>query len=99
MGGVIGLATNSFNKPIALSAIFIILIIAVVSTVAALMLFLKGVKIIGSTNAAVFSALEPIVSLVLGVIILDEVISVKIIIGTILVIASMIILAKEEVKK
>lgn len=99
MGGVIGLATNSFNKPIALSAIFIILIIAVVSTVAALMLFLKGVKIIGSTNAAVFSALEPIVSLVLGVIILDEVISVKIIIGTILVIASMLILAKEEVKK
>ncbi|MEG2935028.1 MAG: DMT family transporter [Clostridium sp.] len=99
MGGVIGLATNSFNKPIALSAIFIILIISIVSTVAALMLFLKGVKIIGATNAAVFSAMEPIVSLVLGVIILGEVISVKIITGSILVIASMIILAKDTVKK
>lgn len=99
MGGVIGLATNSFREPISLYGIGAILMIAVISTVVALMAFLKGVKIIGPTNAAVFSALEPIVSLVLGVMILGEEISVKIIIGSILVISSMIILTRETVKK
>lgn len=99
MGSIIGLATNSFNEPISLRGLIAIAIIAVVSTVVALMAFLKGVKIVGSTNAAVFSALEPIVSLVLGVAVLGEAISVKVILGSMLVILSMIILAKDTVKK
>lgn len=98
MGGGIGLAINSFSQPITLKGILAILVIAVISTVVALMAFLKGVKIIGSTNAAVFSALEPIVSLVLGVIVLGEAISVKVVMGSFLVIGSMIILAKDTVK-
>ncbi len=98
MGGVIGLATNSFNEPISIYGIGAILMISIVSTVVALMAFLKGVKIIGPTNSAVFSALEPIVSLILGVIVLGEAISVKIVIGSTLVISSMIILAKDTVE-
>lgn len=98
MAVVIGLATNSFNDSISLEGILVILLIGLVSTVVALMAFLKGVKIIGATNSAVFSALEPIVSLVLGVIVLREPISIKIVIGSTLVISSMIILAKDTVK-
>jgi len=73
-------------------------LIAFISTVVALMAFLKGVKLIGPTNSAIFSALEPIVSLVLGVIILGESISFKIIIGSAIIILAMIELAKDTIR-
>ncbi|MEG1254710.1 DMT family transporter [Clostridium sp.] len=98
VGGGIGIVTNSFTERINFYGIISILLIAFISTVIALMTFLKGVKLIGPTNAAIFSALEPIVSLVLGIIILGEPITFKIIIGSILIIAVMIALAKDTVK-
>jgi len=66
--------------------------------VVALMAFLRGVKLIGPTNSAIFGALEPIVSLVLGVIVLGEAISIKIIIGSVIIILAMIELAKDTVR-
>ncbi|WP_346938351.1 DMT family transporter [uncultured Clostridium sp.] len=98
VGSATGIATNSFNNPINFYGIISILLIAFISTVVALMAFLKGVKLIGPTNSAIFSALEPIVSLVLGVIVLGESISFKIIIGSTIIILAMIQLAKETIK-
>ncbi|WP_346848625.1 MULTISPECIES: DMT family transporter [unclassified Clostridium] len=99
VGGCIGVITDSFNSVINFYGIISILLIAFISTVVALMAFLKGVKLIGATNAAIFSALEPIVSLVLGVIVLGEPISFKIIIGSFIIIVIMVKLAKDTVKK
>ncbi|WP_346929318.1 DMT family transporter [Clostridium sp.] len=98
VGSATGIATNSFNNPINFYGIISILLIAFISTVVALMAFLKGVKLIGPTNSAIFSALEPIVSLVLGVIVLGESISFKIIIGSTIIILAMIQLAKDTIK-
>lgn len=98
VGSSTGIVTNSFNNPINFYGIISILLIAFISTVVALMAFLKGVKLIGPTNSAIFSALEPIVSLVLGVIILGESISFKIIIGSTIIILAMIELAKDTIR-
>jgi len=98
VGSTTGVVTNSFNNPINFYGIISILLIAFISTVVALMAFLKGVKLIGPTNSAIFSALEPIVSLVLGVIILGESISFKIIIGSTIIILAMIELAKDTIR-
>jgi drug/metabolite transporter (DMT)-like permease len=65
---------------------------AIVSTILALTMFLKGIKIIGPSNAAILSTLEPIVSIGLGVLILKEQLSFSIIIGCILILFSVIIL-------
>ncbi len=98
VGSTTGIVTNSFNNPINFYGIISILLIAFISTVVALMAFLKGVKLIGPTNSAIFSALEPIVSLVLGVIILGESMSFKIIIGSTIIILAMIELAKDTIR-
>jgi len=98
VGSTTGIVTNSFNNPINFYGIIAILLIAFISTVVALMAFLKGVKLIGPTNSAIFSALEPIVSLVLGVIVLGESISIKIIIGSTIIIFAMIELAKDTIR-
>lgn len=66
--------------------------IALVSTVLALTMFLKGIKIIGPSNAAILSTLEPIVSIFLGVLILKEQFSTASVIGCVLILFSVIIL-------
>ena len=92
---VFGVATNSLKFNIEFYSFIAILLLAFISTVVALMAFLQGVKIIGPSNTAIFSTLEPIVSLVLGVLILKEQLTIRIVLGSILIISSMVILAKE----
>lgn len=92
---IFGLSTNNLNFHIEFYSFIAILLLAFISTVVALMAFLQGVRVIGSSNAAIFSTLEPIVSLVLGVLILKEQLTFRIVLGSILIISSMIILARE----
>ncbi|MGH4119429.1 DMT family transporter [Clostridium sp.] len=72
---------------------------AIVATILALTMFLKGIKIIGPSNAAILSTLEPIVSIGLGVLILKEQLSFSIIIGCVLILFSVIILTLGQKKK
>jgi drug/metabolite transporter (DMT)-like permease len=73
--------------------------IALVSTVLALTMFLKGMKIIGPSSASILSTLEPIVSIILGVIILKEQLSFTIVSGCVLILASVIILTMGQREK
>lgn len=73
--------------------------IALVSTVLALTMFLKGIKIIGPSSAAILSTFEPIVSIVLGVLILKEHLSFTIIIGCVLILFSVITLTLGQTEK
>lgn len=98
MSGGLGIITHSFNHKINFYGIIAIILIAFISTVIALMTFLKGVKLIGPTNSAIFSSLEPIVSLILGVIVLGESVSFNVILGSALIIISMVQLAKDTMR-
>ncbi|WP_298846228.1 DMT family transporter [Clostridium sp.] len=88
-------STNNFNIHISFYALVAILLIAFISTVVALMAFLEGVRLIGPSKASILSTIEPIVSLILGIIILGEPISSRIIIGSIMIVLSVVILTKK----
>jgi len=88
-------ATSNFKIHISFYALVAILLLALISTVVALMAFLEGVRIIGPSKASIFSTIEPIVALALGTLILHEPISSRIIMGSIMIIMSVVILTKE----
>ena len=92
---VAAITTSNFNIHISFYALVAILLLSFISTVVALMAFLEGVRIIGPSKASIFSTLEPIVSLILGIIILGEPISFRILIGSIMIVMSVVILSKE----
>jgi len=87
--------TGNFNIHISFYALVSILLLAFISTVVALMAFLEGVRIIGPSKASIFSTIEPIVGLILGTLILKEPISVRIVIGSVFILLSVIILTRE----
>jgi drug/metabolite transporter (DMT)-like permease len=89
------ITTGNFNVHISFYALVAILLLAFISTVVALMAFLEGVRIIGPSKASIFSTLEPIVGLILGILILKEPISARIIIGSIMIVMSVVILTRE----
>jgi len=89
------ITTGNFNMHISFYALVAILLLALISTVVALMAFLEGVRIIGPSKASILSTIEPIVALTLGIIILGEPISVRIIIGSIMIVTSVVILTME----
>ncbi|KYH35115.1 putative DMT superfamily transporter inner membrane protein [Clostridium tepidiprofundi DSM 19306] len=91
---VLGLISNDLNIRMSLVSLICILVLAFISTIIALMTFLEGVKLIGPSNATILSTLEPVVSLVLGAIILKEVITFKIIIGSVLILSAVIVLIR-----
>lgn len=66
---------------------------AIVSTAAAVGLFLLGVRTVGPGHAAVLSTIEPVVTIVVGVAALDERLGRGRIIGAILVIGAVLVLA------
>ncbi|MCY6957465.1 DMT family transporter [Clostridium brassicae] len=69
---------------------------AIFSTLLALVAFVKGIKIIGSSNASILSTFEPIVSVIMGIIVLSEEINLSMVLGTILIIISVIFLTVWE---
>ncbi len=92
---IAAITTKNFDIHISFYALVAILLLALISTVVALMAFLEGVRIIGPSKASIFSTIEPIVALTLGIIILGEPISTRIIIGSIMIVSSVVILTRE----
>lgn len=89
----VGLTSNSLNFRISFYSLVCILLLAFISTVVALTAFLQGVRIIGPSRAAIFSNLEPFVSLFLGFLILGEKITYGMAAGSLLIIVSILILS------
>lgn len=68
----------------------------IIGTLFGLVAFIQGVKIIGATNAAILSTFEPIVSVVMGILILNEKITISIVTGIVLIVISVILLTLTE---
>lgn len=96
---LLGVSTSTLDLRIDFYALICIILLAFISTVVALMSFLRGVRIIGPSRAAILSTLEPIVSIILGFLILRERLSLNMIIGSALVIASVLLLVKDNTSK
>lgn len=94
---IMGEATHTMNLSLITPYSFVcVLLLAFISTVVALMAFLKGVKLIGPANASILSTLEPVASLILGWLILKENITFRIALGCIFILISVFVLSKKS---
>lgn len=96
--GFIGKTAGQLYLRINFYSLVCIVLMAFISTFVALTAFLKGVKLIGATRASIISTLEPVVSLLLGIIILKEATSVYIFIGSVLIIVGASQVTRESKK-
>lgn len=96
-----GTMNNGINFNITFYGVLCIILLAFISTVVALITFVQGVKIIGPSNASIFSNLEPIVSMVLSYIIFKDNITATTILGSFFIMLSILILSinKNQVLK
>jgi drug/metabolite transporter (DMT)-like permease len=82
--------------PISISTIASAIGISLVSTIISIGLFVKAIKVIGPSSTSILGTFEPIVSIIMGIILFSEKITLPLILGTILILSSVIILAKEK---
>ena len=68
--------------------------IAVVSTVIAITTFFAGMARLGATDASTLSTLEPVVTVVLAALVLDERLSAAQLVGGLLILAAVVVLAR-----
>lgn len=61
-----------------------------------MVLLLKGIELIGASSASILGTFEPIVSIIMGIIIFKEQLTFSLIMGTIFILISTIILAKDK---
>lgn len=76
-----------------LMGLYYSILISIFCTILALILFNEGVKIVGASNASILSTLEPIVSLVAGLILLHEVVTWQIVSGCALVVGGVMLIS------
>lgn len=92
----VALVTHTFIFEMNIEIFIAVLLLAIVCTLFALLAFLKSIKIIGASNASILSTFEPITSVILGVILFKEKLTLSIIVGSLLIISSVYIIAKES---
>lgn len=85
-------AQGNWPLPFTLKGVYYTGLVSFFCTALALILFIKGVQIIGSANASMLSTLEPVVSLAAGIIILHEPLTGYTSLGCILIVAAVILI-------
>lgn len=73
-----------------------ILFLAIVPTILSLVTLTIGLRTIGSTPVAIIGALEPLTAVVIGVVIFDESLTLRLINGIVLILLSVIIILKKK---
>ncbi len=84
--GIKAVITNEMMLPPTPLAFGLVLTIAIFCTVVTLFLLTYGIKTLGASTASVLNMLEPVISLVAGMVIYKEAIAVKGVIGCVLVV-------------
>jgi drug/metabolite transporter (DMT)-like permease len=87
---VIALSSNSFSFPHTTKNWGYLIMLGVVSTALPMQLMLKGLREISSLRASIISALEPIVTVIVGIMFLDEFISLTQFLGILVILISAI---------
>ncbi len=100
-GAVYGMLTfgNGVNLPQSNTGWLAMLGMIVFSTIIAITTFLAGIKIVGPTNGAMLSTLEPVVTVLLAAWLFGERLTPITLLGGGLILAAVIILTRAELKK
>lgn len=93
---IYGMLTNTIIINFNFKAISCYLGISIISTILSINLLLKAIKIIGVSSSSILGTFEPVVSILLGALFLDEKLTFTLLIGSSLILISTIILAKDK---
>ena len=93
------LATNSLALPSTAFGWGLCVIFSLLVTTGAVVLFQQSTFLIGGERASILSTLEPITSVIIGVVVFGDPIGIRIVIGSLLVIAASILIASTDLKK
>ena len=89
----VSLITGNFIMIKSIGALGACILVAVLSTVFATVLFQKGTAIIGGPKASILSTFEPVTSVVAGIVIFRDPFTAQTIIGSVLVITAAVLIA------
>ena len=92
------LVTDTLMLPSSPAGWGLCLLFSFLVTTCAVVLFQQGTFILGGEKAAILSTLEPITSVLIGIFIFREAVTVKTVIGCILVISASILIALSDIK-
>ncbi len=90
--GLFGLATGNLALDMTKTACFFALMVSLLTSVGAISLLQLGIRLTGPSTAAILSTLEPITSVVLGILILHEELSVLKLLGCVLILSSVAVI-------
>ena len=93
------LITGGFSMPKTLFGWGMCLLFAFLVNVCAFVLFQRGTLLIGGGRASILSAIDPVTSVLVGILVLGEGASYLTIIGAVLIIAASVIIAVADLKK
>ena len=96
---IFGAVTRNFMFSLQLPAVLGILGLALISTVFGILAYNKSIQMIGPTYAAIFSTSAPITSVIMGIILFSEKLSLTSTIGSIMVIASVLLFSYDKNEK
>lgn len=93
------LVSGNLTLPATLNGWILSLLLAMVTNVGAMVLFQQGTRMIGSQRAAILGALEPVVSILIGWLYLEEIVGLRTVIGSALVLSASVLIAIFDAKK
>jgi drug/metabolite transporter (DMT)-like permease len=93
---LMSLITKSFAFPASIQAWFYVFVIGILATALPIQLLLAGIKFVSAHKAAILSALEPLMTLAIGVVVLKESITLMQALGAAFILLSAIIIQFES---
>lgn len=96
MTGIISVVTGEFAMPATLTGWGLCLLFALLMTLLAMSLFQQATLLIGGEKTSVLSTLEPITSVVVGVLVFQERVGLNTLLGSALVIAASVLIALSD---
>lgn len=96
---IICLATNGVELPKTLYGWGLCVLFSLLVTTGAVVLFQQSAFLIGGERSSILSTLEPITSVLIGVLFMDEEAGIPVIIGTVLVVTASVLSAVYDIKK
>lgn len=90
---IVCIVSGQLTLPVTFTGWLISIVFSLMLSVGAIVLFQQGTRYIGGQRAAILSTLEPITSVLVGVLVFQEIITARTVLGTVLVIIASILIA------
>lgn len=91
--------TGNIALPINTYTVTSLIGISLISNIASILMLMMAIKIIGPSPSAILGTFEPIVSIIMGIILFKEAFTFSVFLGTVLILVSVVLLAKEKPEK